>query len=156
MRCHRTLQTTIKSLILLLFSVYSLFYFGCSVVGQTVPVERRIQLVSGEIQKGVWKAQGLTVTYGYRITQKDLNLPGSIDIAGGLKYDFGSTDSLDVWINFLDEEGKILNRRILYSSGYKTSSYGSKDRLFNEKLETPPKTAGISFSHVAMPRSGHQ
>ena len=146
----------VATIILLLFAVSSLICFGCSVVGQTVPAERRIQLVRGEIQEGVWKAQGLTVTYGYRITQKDPSLPGSIEIAGGVKYDFGSTDSLDVWINFLDEEGKILNRRVLYSSGYKTGRYGNKDRLFNEKLKTPPMTAGISFSHVAMPRSGHQ
>jgi len=142
--------------ILLLLAVYSLVYFGCSVVGLTVPAERRIQLVRGEIQEGVWKALGLSVTYGYRINQKDLSLPGSIEIAGGVKYDFGSTDSMDVWINFLDEEGKILNRRILYSSGYKTGRDGNKGRLFNEKLKTPPMTAGISFSHVAMLRSGHR
>ena len=153
MKRHKIPVTTI---ILLLFAVSILVYFGCSVVGQTVPVERRIQLVSGKIQEGVWKAQGLTVTYGYRINQKDLSLPGSIEIAGGVKYDFGSTDSLDVWINFLDEEGKILNRRALYSSGYKTSRYGSKGGGFNEKLEPPSMTAGISFSHVAIPHSGHQ
>jgi len=33
--------------------------------------------------------------------------------AVSILFGFGSTDSLDVWINFLDEEGKILNRRIL-------------------------------------------
>jgi len=46
----------VSTIILFLFAVSSLIYFGCSVVGQTVPAERRIQLVRGEIQEGVWKA----------------------------------------------------------------------------------------------------
>ena len=53
MKRHKIPVATIK---LLLFAVSILVYFGCSVVGLTVPAERRIQLVSGEIQEGVWKA----------------------------------------------------------------------------------------------------
>lgn len=130
---------------------------GCSAVGQIVPEGNRVPLSAEGIRKGAWQSQGFTVTFSYRLDRKAHSRPGTLEINGDVTYRFGSTDSLDVWIDFLDDGGKILKRQILYSSGYKTEHFGSrKERRFNETLQTPPMTTAISFAPVAIARSGHQ
>ena len=121
-----------------IFAASFFAFFGCSVIGKTVPVEKRIQLVNEHIQKGEQVANDVRIIYTYRLYERKPDLSGLLEIEGILHW-HGATNSLNVWINFLNSEGKILKRRSL------ARYTGLFSGRFQEKLEAPAGTAGISF-----------
>ena len=128
----------LQSTFSVIFAVTFFAFLGCSVTGKTVPVEKRIPLVSERIQKGEQVANDVRIIYTYRMYERKPDLSGLLEIEGILHW-HGSTNSLNVWINFLDSEGKILKRRSL--ARYR----GFFSGRFKEKLEAPAGTEGISF-----------
>ena len=128
----------LQSTFSVIFAAYFFAFFGCSVIGKTVPVKKRISLVSEHIQKGEQVANDVRIIYTYRLYQRKPYLSGLLEIEGILHW-HGFTNSLNVWINFLDSEGKILERKSLARYG------GVFSGRFQEKLEAPTRTASISF-----------
>jgi hypothetical protein len=128
----------LQSTFSVIFAASFLAFFGCSTIGKTVPLEKRIPLVSERIQKGEQVAEDARIIYTYRLYERMPDLSGLLEIKGTLHW-YSLTNSLNVWINFLDSEGKIIKRRDL--ARYREGPSGR----FQEKLEVPTGTAGISF-----------
>lgn len=130
-------------LIILAASIFALV--GCSTTGKAVPVEERIPLVSNRIQRGEQVLGGVVITYTYRMTQNS-DLSGVLQIEGTAQSRNISAMILQVWVNFLDSEGTILEEKSLC----KLVNLGLGRGEFREKLEAPAGTAGFSFArHVA-------
>ena len=122
-----------------IFVVSVFVLFGCSVIGQIVPLEKRIPLVMDGIQKGEQITNDVKITYTYRLYQRKPDLSGLLEIEGDAQWESGLAYKIWVWIDFLDNEGKILERETLLGK------YNETRGRFQEKLEAPAGTAGISF-----------
>ena len=129
---------------------------GCweDVTGIEVKAEKRIPLVKGTPQTGKWKVFEYAMNYKYLYTQPKEDTLGSIELSGSLKKSPSRLDSLSIWIYLLDGNGRVLEKKRIYDSGYKKGRY--MERSLTVKLTVPPETAGISFGHMARMSSGHR
>ena len=131
-------RNRLRSTFSVIFAACFFAFFGCLATGKTVPVESRIPLVSDVIQKGEQVVEDVKITYTYRLYQRKPDLSGLLEIEGNAQWKH-EANALNVWINFLDSEGKRLERKSL------VRDYGVLSGRFQEKLEAPAGTAGISF-----------
>ena len=122
--------------------------------GKTVEEERRLALLQGGPHNGVWQNNGIWVDYQYTLDQKNLQLPGVIELNGYVGYRIRWLDFLTVSVNFLNTEGKILDYKLVYYSGYRVK-YG-KRTSFKSKLETPPHTTAMTFTYAYTATRGHR
>ena len=131
-----------------LFATVFFVLLGClsTPVGRMVPENQRIPLQKGGTQTGVWEAFEIIMNYTYVFNQENMQLPGSIDFSGSLKRQTSERlERLAIWVDFLDAQGTILLREGVYS-------IAQRGRSFSVKLETPPGTAAMSFTHIARER----
>ncbi len=122
---------------------------GCSVVGKTVSVDKRIMLSETQDGKGEFKSGQLTVNYNYRLQGNILDLQGEIYFNWG-------ADSLDVRVLMLDSSGTVLDQKIAYSSGFRTMERSHKAKKFDAKVSAPSGTSGISFDYSSKDRSSRR
>lgn len=134
--------------LVLLVLVY-LSLFGCAGMGRLVPADNRILFAEKESSQGNYSHGGLTVEYRYRLEGKKLALEGKVNYLGGV-------DFLNVYLQFIDATGTVLQQEIVYYSGYRISRHWIADRSFQETLVVPPGATGISFDYSAQPRSNQQ
>ncbi len=147
MKSQWMVRNEFRSTFLIILAASVLALFGCAVTGQTVPVENRIPLVSGGIQKGEKVVGGVIITYTYRLTQNTSDLSGLLQMEGSAESRNISAKILQVWVDFLDSEGKILGRKTLC----KLLGLGLEPGEFREKLEAPAGTVGFSFATNVAP-----
>jgi hypothetical protein len=138
--------TTIRYLLILV----SLSLSGCAGLGQNVSVEDRILFNEIEKSQGRFTQDGLTVDYSYRLVGRNMILDGSANYTR-------SVDSLNIYLLFLDEGGNVLQRDIVYSSGYRVArSWGMTERTFRDQMIVPLEAVGISFNYYAEPRTSQK
>ena len=125
-----------------------------SAIGKTVKEEKQIPLYKGRSQDGIWQSNEILVQYHYIFDQKNLQLPGIIELNGYVGYRIPRLDFLTVSVNFLNTEGKILDYKLVYYSGYRVK-YG-KRTSFKSKLETPPHTTAMTFTYAYTATRGHR
>ena len=107
-------------------------------------------MIESSIQKGEQVVGDVIITYNYRLDQRTSGFNGLLEIEGNAQWEHGTAYSLYVWINFLDSEGKILERKSL------VRSYNIYRERFQEKLEAPAGTAGISFRADVRATNGYR
>jgi hypothetical protein len=113
---------------------------GCSAVGKVIPVEKRVQLLETTATQEVFKADGLTVLYSYIVKDGIMTLNCSAAVRFKM-------ESFGVRLLFLDVQGTVLEQKLVYSSG---------DRSTEKTLDVPPGTVDISFNYSGQPYRGHQ
>jgi hypothetical protein len=111
-------------------------------------------LVKGIPQTGKWKVFEYAMNYKYLYTQPKEGTLGSMELSGSLKKSPSGLDSLSIWIYLLDGNGRVIEKKRIYDSGYKKGRY--MERSLTVTLAVPPETAGISFGHMAMMSRGHR
>jgi hypothetical protein len=113
---------------------------------RTVAPENRISLLQGGPHSGSWESIDVFIEYQY------VKQPGTI------KINFGSHakrryDQLSVSVLFLDAQGKILDAKSVYHSGYRSKLTRGKGS--NEKtLEVPMGTTHFAFQSMLKIREG--
>ncbi len=118
------LTLTGKTRIWVLLLLVLLSLSGCAGLVRNVPVEDRILFSQDEKTDGRFTENGLTVDYSYRLAGNNMVLEGSAHY-------YRSVDSLNVYLVFIDENGNVLQRDIVYYSGYRVShSWGMIDQTF--------------------------
>lgn len=137
--------TTIWFLLILI----SLSLSGCAGLGQNVSVEDRILFEEIEKSQGRFIQDGLTVDYSYRLAGSNMTLDGTADYTR-------SVNSLNIYLLFLDEGGNVLQRNIVYSSGYRVARSWGNERTFSDQLDVPQEAVGISFTYYAEPRTSQK
>lgn len=140
----------------ILFALGALVFFsGCQqdLIGKEVPANKRISLVKNESQTGRWEAFEYAMNYKYLYTQPKEGVPGAIEFSASLEKSAGGLDSLSIWMYLLDKNGRIMEIKSIYDTGYKARRMG---RSFSVTLAAPPETAGISFAHTAEASRGHK
>lgn len=139
-------KTTIWYLLILV----SLSLSGCAAMIPNVPVENRILFGEEGKSQGRFSEEGLTVDYSYRLVGRNMTLDGSL-------YYTRSVNSLNVYLLFLDKGGDVLQRNIIYYSGYRVErSLGKSEQTFHDQLVVPQEAVGISFTYYAEPRTSQK
>ena len=131
----------------LLFFV-ALAFSACTIIGSTVPLEKQIALQPDNSIQGFYKSAFLDVQYTYSVNNAELTISGNTRFKG---MDAGS---LDVRLLLLDSQGTIIQQKLVYSSGYRTTTGRRKNPSFETKLALPDGVTSISFTYSSQPRNG--
>lgn len=144
-----------KISILLLLGVF-LVFTACikDIIGTEIPADKRVPLVKGSPQTGKWEAFEYAMDYEYLYTQPKEGTLGSMDFSGSIKKTPGGLDSLAIWIYLLDGNGRVVEIKSIYDSGFKTKKHVRGP--FTVTLAISPETAGISFAHTAQLSRGRR
>lgn len=130
-------------------SLSLLFFAGCAMKHSTVAEEKRIELSAKTEASGVYSSGPLTVSYNYRQSGATLTISGSVDYRRRV-------DSLDVRMAFLDAAGLVLDKNIVYSSGFRSLASRDSTRTFRSSLGVPPGAVAFSFMESIVVRSSRR
>jgi hypothetical protein len=137
-----------KYKLVILSVLWVAFQSGCVGPGQmTVPPERRIPLVKDTPQEGSWESNDVALKYQYVEQIGGLQL----NVAGRAKRGY---DQLVIWLKLVDAEGKVLETKTIYNSGFRSGSSRGKSHkgTIEKTLEIPPGTIAIAFQSMLTPR----
>jgi len=128
---------------ILLFGVIGMVLLaGCSNI--QIKEDLRIPLVKDVRQTGTYEDFDYIIDYRYVYKQESLQQPGEIDLTFGMRRK-RALYSLTVWVNFLDPEGLILEKKVIFGLGNRTG----KGVSHKGPLQTPPGTVAIAFTSTA-------
>jgi len=145
----RNQLTGIRTLSLTFLALLLLNILGCTMVGQPIPAQKRIALEASQDSTGTFTKDTLTISYQYNWSGEQLQIAGDIKLQWGVNF-------IDIYAVFLDHQGIILEQKIVYSSGYKTSTYRREERRFEKTLSPPKGTEAFSFTYSSQERSGRR
>jgi hypothetical protein len=150
MRIKKSIPAAFKYFILILSILLVAIHFGCVSSGQmAVAPERRIPLFESTPHAGSWESNDVALEYQY-VKQTDII---QLSVTGKAKRGY---DQLNVWVLFVDTDGKVLERGSIYNSGFRSGS--SKHRPHKGKIEVtfemPLETTHIAFQSSWQPRLG--
>ena len=107
--------------------------------------KKRIQpLVSGPSQTGKYDTVDFSLEFQYTY-QPESGQESVMEFNASLKRK-RQLDSLDIWINFLDENGKRLKRVRVFGSG---AGRGVANRSFEVKFNVPPGASQFEFTSIS-------
>lgn len=124
--------------------VVSMSLIGCASV-MKVPVDRQIELTEGATTQGNYKTGQVSVAYTFNRTGDNMLLDGTVSHYGGF-------DSLDVRVLFSGADGQVLQRNLVYSTGYRSGRAYNDGGNFKEKLKVPSGAVGFTFDVLSRPR----
>jgi len=140
-------KTLLFFLIILIFASQN----SCSTTGSmtTVPPENRIPVIVDEPQQGKWESKNIALKYEF--VKEDDTIGLFID---------GSTkrrlDQVVLWVSFLDEDGRVLERETVFNSGFrnKRTSARRMEGTIERAFEVPPGTRYLAFRSQENPYRG--
>jgi hypothetical protein len=116
---------------------------GCS--GATIRPEQRIALTADTPYESTVKTTDYSMDYQIVYKPAGASGGGTLQFSGKLVPRRG-LDSMSIWINFLDAEGKIIGSKTLYSPG---AGRGAARTSLEKTFEVPPGTVSMAFTHNA-------
>lgn len=135
--CNCKQKVFVSFLLVVLLSI-----IGCAA---KIPADRMIQLTEGAATQGSYKTGEVTVAYTFNRTGDTMTVNGMVSHYGGL-------DSLNVFILFSDANSQVLQRNLVYSTGYRTGHKYRGGGNFEERLTVPPEAVGFVFSYSGKSR----
>ncbi len=139
-----------KCMFMLLAILLAAFQSSCVSSGQmAVASENRIPLFKDTPQEGSWESSDVTLKYQY-VEQADVI---QLSVTGKAKRGF---DQLTVWVLFLDVQGKVLETKSIYNSGFRTRDKATKrgKGTIEKTFKMPLETTNIAFRSSLQPRVG--
>ena len=144
-----TLKTLFSfSFLILVFALQ----FSCSTTGSVaVAPENRIPLVKNTPQQGTWESRDVVLEYEF---VKEEGTIGLI-IYGRTKQ---RLDQVAVWVLFLDNNGRLLERETVYNSGFRTKRTKARriEGTIERAFEVPPDTHYLAFQSKQQPYRGRK
>jgi hypothetical protein len=116
-----------------------------------VPVDKRIALAPGGPHSGATNTSDLTVSYEYQLLD-----PQTLHLSGRISGVQWRSDSITVSVMFTDAEGRVLERQLVYSTGYRPSTYELRTWGFDRQLKPPAGTTAMAFSSLVQESRGHR
>jgi len=115
--------------------------------------EKRIPLKPDGPHQGDTDTGELVVAYVYQLGPQSNR---EIHVKGGVRSVKFRGDAVNIYLNFLDNAGNVLDREILYASGYGRNVYIRRPSTFDTTLPLPPDTAAIAFSSYVKTSAGRR
>lgn len=131
-------RKNMRMLICLPALFFLIFLGGCANYSRVVADANRLPLTQGRQEQGTFSNDNISLQYGYELRGEELSMEGRI--SGGRGIDFLKIDLL-----FLDQNGRVISGKFIYSSAYRTYAKIKREGEFARTLNVPAGTAGISF-----------
>ena len=150
MKSNKLKQDVFKALLFFLIVLVFAGLNSCSTTGRmTVAPEDRIPLVKDNPQQGTWDSQHVVLEYEL---VKEGNAVGLI-IDGRTKR---RLDQIVVWVLFLDNGGKLLERETVFNSGFRTLRTKARrmEGTIERAFEVSAGAKYIAFQSVKQPYRG--
>ena len=122
--------------------------------GKTVAEENRIALEAGGPHKGVWNTEDLTLNYEYTQKSNEIELSGAIAFGNSVAANYTTMERFFLQVHFTDREGKILEDKVIASSGNRKFMDNVKILSFTSRLVLPRESAGMVFSYSGRATEG--
>ena len=113
---------------------------------QTVAGQDLIPLQQGGPHDGSWESSDLFLEYQYVVQPSTFK----ISIGGKAKRKY---DQLSVWIKFFDAQGKVLEKKSVFNSGFRQKLFRGKDRI-EKTFEIPVNSTQFAFHSMLKERIG--
>jgi len=119
---------------------------GLGLKNHTVKQENQIDLIKGSRNiQGIWEAEDLSLSYICSFKTNGLQINGKITLSTKLTH-FTTMDHLRVWIHFVDSDGRIIGKRLVYTAAHRKWI----DRLnldVNRWMTVPQGSVALAFSY---------
>lgn len=132
----------------LLFTAFLLLY-GCagknpSWNGVVAKPDNRTAFEKGGTHVGIWQTNDIAIHYRYILEQDRLTFQGQVKRQARIRY----LHRLKAWvrIHFLDENGVVLDTRLLWAQNG-SDVYGQIRYRFNRDWQIPPNATAMGFSY---------
>lgn len=126
---------------------------GTLTPGPSIAPERRIALQPSGPHQGEADTGELVVAYSYQIRPESKK---EIHVKGGVRSTKFRGDAVNVYLNFMDNAGNVLDRKVLYASGNRRNVYFRRPSTFDTTLPLPPGTVSIAFSSYVKASAGRR
>ena len=148
MRLKKIILESFNYKLVILSVLWVAFQSGCVSPGQmTVAPEKRIPLSKDSPQEGSWESYDVALKYQFVEKTGVIQL----SVTGKAKRGY---DQLLLWVKLVDAEGKVLETKNIYNSGYQSGL--SRGKAHKGKIaktfELPPETTAIAFQSSLTPR----
>ena len=150
MRTKKIILETFKCWFVILSILLVAFQYSCVSSGQmAVAPERRIPLFKDTPHEGSWESSDVTLEYQY-VKQTGVI---QLSVTGKAKWGY---DQLIVWVLFVDAEGKVLEKKRIYNSGFRSGTTGTEPQngTIEKTFEMPLETTHIAFQSFLKSRHG--
>jgi hypothetical protein len=150
MRSKKIILEAFKCWFVILSILLVAFQSSCVSSGQmAVAPERRIPLFKDTPYEGSWESSDVTLEYQY------VKQTGVIQLSVRGKAKSGY-DQLIVWVLFVDAEGKVLEKKRIYNSGFRSGTTGTEPQngTIEKTFEMPLETTHIAFQSLLRTRHG--
>jgi len=119
---------------------FSVVLANCQGLQTTVAAQDRIPLLQGGPHTGSWESNDVSWEYQYVAQEGTFKL----NIGGEAKRKY---DQLSVWIKFLDEQGKVLETKSVFNSGFRMKLSKGKDAI-EKTFEIPEGSTQFAFQSM--------
>jgi hypothetical protein len=118
----------------------------CQGLQTTVAAKDLIPLQQGGPHVGSWESSDVNLEYQFVAQQGSFK----INIGGKAKRGY---DQLSVWIKFFDAQGKVLEKKSVFNSGFRQKLFRGKDRI-EKTFEIPASSTQFAFQSMLKLREG--
>jgi hypothetical protein len=150
MKSNKLKQDVFKGFLFFLIILIFVALNSCSTTGsRTIAPENRIPVVADKPQLGTWESQHVVLEYEF---VKEGGYIGLIIDGRARRW----LEQLVVWVLFLDDQGKVLERETVFNSGFRSKRtkarrmQGTIERAF----EVPKGTKYMAFQSLKQPYRG--
>ena len=126
---------------------------GTLAPGLAIAPERHIALQPSGPHQGEADTGDILVAYSYQLKPDPAR---EIYLKGGLRQAKYRGDSLNIYVNFLDNTGHVLQKNVLFASGYRRDNLAPRPAVFDNTLPLPPGTVAIAFSSYVKASAGRR
>jgi hypothetical protein len=148
MSLKKIILASINYKLVVLSILWVAFQSGCVGPGQmTVPPEKRIPLSKDSPQEGFWESYDVSLKYQF-VEQSGVI---QLSVTGKAKRGY---DQLVLWVKLVDADGKVLETKSIYNSGFRSGYSSGKwpKGTIEKTLEIPSGTTAIAFQSLLTPR----
>ena len=124
----------------------SILLIACQGLQKFAP-EDRIALRQGGPHAGSWESTDVLMKYQY------VGQPGVIKLGIQAKAK-RKYNQLTIWVSFLDTDGKILESKTVYNSGYRQGFWRRYMGGVEKTFEMPRETNYLAFRSMLQPYTG--
>ena len=139
-----------KSILWLLSFLLFVLSSSCSTPGERrIAPQNRIPLARDDQQGGSWESRDAAIEYRYL---KESGIT-KLSVRGRARAKY---DQFTVSVLFLDADGRILERRNIYNSGFRAELVPKKRfrREFENTIAIPPEATHMAFQSTLQPYVG--
>ena len=123
-------------------------------LGKMVPEPNRIALPESKPQSSVWKTKDLVFQYTSDRESDKLTLSGELALNESYEQ-FENLKYLNLWVHFLDSEGKILDSKLAWSVASQVAYTGEKKKWpVKSSLDLPLNATAVTFSYTGSVSQG--